>query len=507
LGAFLTSDAVQSGLRLRFGLQALHGYLTAVVCTPDMILPSEWLPVILGDSVYDTLEQAQRVNTLILRFYNDVATALRADTPFVPLITAPPSGSGDTEAGEQLWCHGFIAGMALRGNQWRIADGDDELVGSLLPILTLGGTSSENPLRIYRATSHDELASMLPEAIATLYARMQRRTMPDTQTYHTHASEDRQLPSYDYAALTTWTVSELLEQMIKDEDRVPRNVIDELVRRGKDTLSSLQARTERGDFWSSPVSSGEWWLRLHVVMVLGLLPGEEAGQLLVRLMRRMSEAEDEDLQGWLGGYWPALFRNKPASMAVPLRVLAMDRSLDWYIRSYATETAVAIAARTDAEELDVALSWLARLVADEAEDWTLRLCAASSLLDFPRAAHRPLLEALAARQKKPDVHFAREDIEQAYAMAEDNPGWRRFDDPWRFYTPDAIAARQARWTKEDAEWEQRRAGGNEMYLDDEALPTYIRSDPKIGRNDPCPCGSGKKFKKCHGVPDAGPMLH
>jgi preprotein translocase subunit SecA len=23
--------------------------------------------------------------------------------------------------------------------------------------------------------------------------------------------------------------------------------------------------------------------------------------------------------------------------------------------------------------------------------------------------------------------------------------------------------------------------------------------PKIGRNDPCPCGSGKKFKKCHGA--------
>jgi len=23
--------------------------------------------------------------------------------------------------------------------------------------------------------------------------------------------------------------------------------------------------------------------------------------------------------------------------------------------------------------------------------------------------------------------------------------------------------------------------------------------PKAGRNDPCPCGSGKKFKKCHGA--------
>ena len=28
----------------------------------------------------------------------------------------------------------------------------------------------------------------------------------------------------------------------------------------------------------------------------------------------------------------------------------------------------------------------------------------------------------------------------------------------------------------------------------------IRHDgPKVGRNDPCPCGSGKKYKKCHGA--------
>jgi hypothetical protein len=27
----------------------------------------------------------------------------------------------------------------------------------------------------------------------------------------------------------------------------------------------------------------------------------------------------------------------------------------------------------------------------------------------------------------------------------------------------------------------------------------VRTEPKVGRNDPCPCGSGKKFKKCCGV--------
>jgi preprotein translocase subunit SecA len=34
-------------------------------------------------------------------------------------------------------------------------------------------------------------------------------------------------------------------------------------------------------------------------------------------------------------------------------------------------------------------------------------------------------------------------------------------------------------------------------------PTTVRrSTPKVGRNDPCPCGSGKKYKKCHGAMDS-----
>ena len=28
--------------------------------------------------------------------------------------------------------------------------------------------------------------------------------------------------------------------------------------------------------------------------------------------------------------------------------------------------------------------------------------------------------------------------------------------------------------------------------------TIRREAPKVGRNDPCPCGSGKKYKQCHG---------
>jgi len=27
---------------------------------------------------------------------------------------------------------------------------------------------------------------------------------------------------------------------------------------------------------------------------------------------------------------------------------------------------------------------------------------------------------------------------------------------------------------------------------------YVRAEPKLGRNEPCYCGSGKKYKHCHG---------
>ena len=40
----------------------------------------------------------------------------------------------------------------------------------------------------------------------------------------------------------------------------------------------------------------------------------------------------------------------------------------------------------------------------------------------------------------------------------------------------------------------RMAGGRDSSTD----TVQRRAGDKVGRNDPCPCGSGKKFKKCHG---------
>jgi SEC-C motif-containing protein len=43
----------------------------------------------------------------------------------------------------------------------------------------------------------------------------------------------------------------------------------------------------------------------------------------------------------------------------------------------------------------------------------------------------------------------------------------------------------------DAAYALRRPGQN--------FNPIVREEPKVGRNDPCPCGSGKKWKRCHGA--------
>jgi preprotein translocase subunit SecA len=49
--------------------------------------------------------------------------------------------------------------------------------------------------------------------------------------------------------------------------------------------------------------------------------------------------------------------------------------------------------------------------------------------------------------------------------------------------------------KKKKELEQARMAG----AGDMQVQQVVRSGEKVGRNDPCPCGSGKKYKKCCGA--------
>src|SRR5436190_8530483 len=98
-------------------------------------------------------------------------------------------------------------------------------------------------------------------------------------------------------------------------------------------------------------------------------------------------------------------------------------------------------------------------------------------------------------QRDPLVEYKKE----SYTLFEDLMG-RIEEDTLRF-----LFLLQPVEEKKQAEQIERKRRRAEFVLSqqnnggDGASRQGKRDNPKIGRNDPCPCGSGKKFKKCHGV--------
>ena len=273
----------------------------------------------------------------------------------------------------------------------------------------------------------------------------------------------------------------------RDEDRVPRNLIDECATRGEAMLDAIQGLLDKDYYWGEDQSDGEWWRLLHAVMILGLMDTPRAGELLVAYMRRMEEAGDETLQEWLSGYWPALFRNKPHEVLTALHALAEDTTFPWYVRGDAANSALAWTARHAPAELEPALDRIARIALSKNEDFDLRVMLGATLLAFARAKDRRALEQLSDAQRDDLRWFGREDIVRAYALGREAPDWANFENPWEFYEPAEMEAR--RKARDEAPPD---ALDDDEYVDE----PFVRESPKVGRNDPCPCGSGKKYKKC-----------
>jgi hypothetical protein len=106
------------------------------------------------------------------------------------------------------------------------------------------------------------------------------------------------------------------------------------------------------------------------------------------------------------------------------------------------------------------------------------------IFDFVRTGRRdlrPLFEGFFERGEVDLEVMVREDLDYFYNKVPEPPGYRR--DLESFYRPEGLEKLQQRWEKEDKEREQHRA--------EEFILENFRS---ISRNDPCPCGSGKKFK-------------
>lgn len=153
-------------------LPEVDGLLVALICSPRLLLPSEYMPLILGDDgAFDDIEQAQEFYGLILRHWNTINTTLTAtegkdfkkltaDDLYWPVVDRDEN---DEVLGNE-WADGFVAGMRTQWDNWMPMLDDEEQGGWLVCILALHHEHDENP--------DTKLAPQTPEQREYLVTRM-----------------------------------------------------------------------------------------------------------------------------------------------------------------------------------------------------------------------------------------------------------------------------------------------------------------------------------------------
>jgi yecA family protein len=105
------------------GYCELAGFLFALACAPEPVMPSEWIAKVLGDeeSAFDSLEEAQRVTDLVMALHNRINVEVMERKPVLPAgieLRADPMQNFGPQAPLGQWAGGFGAGQLWVEKIW-----------------------------------------------------------------------------------------------------------------------------------------------------------------------------------------------------------------------------------------------------------------------------------------------------------------------------------------------------------------------------------------------------
>ncbi len=165
--------------RFPMTLSELDGYVTGILCCPDLIVPSDWLSHVwgeTGDAGFPDLPTAEATISAVMDHYNRIATALKRSPWIEPIYEI------DRNSDEILWepwVDGFTRALQLRPDSWKAAleTADDEARTSLIFLMALQdineGTSRFTDAEI------DEIDLQAPDLIPNCVASILLVTRPE----------------------------------------------------------------------------------------------------------------------------------------------------------------------------------------------------------------------------------------------------------------------------------------------------------------------------------------
>jgi uncharacterized protein len=159
-------------------LSDLDGFIAGLHCCPELIPPSEWLPLVWGEddgsAPFDSAEQLDRLAAGVLGHYNAVGTAL-ARRRYEPLLDIDDP---DADPLWEAWVDGFTAAMGLRPDAWAaLSTSKDQEVAIAAAGLMMLADVDEGAIELPEdvlASLHEEAPGLVGEWARLLYDHVTR---------------------------------------------------------------------------------------------------------------------------------------------------------------------------------------------------------------------------------------------------------------------------------------------------------------------------------------------
>jgi uncharacterized protein len=174
LDAFLNSDLAPDE---SMGLSDLDGFLAGLAVSPELIMPSEWLPVVWGSEEpdFESVDQAQAILGVIMARYNEIVRLLDTDPDsFDPVFWSDPDDEDDVIVTD--WAAGFLEAVRLRPDAWEPLIEHPSAGSLFVPILLLGtdldeaGFEGDRPTEDEMMELLDDAPNILPVCVAGIHA-------------------------------------------------------------------------------------------------------------------------------------------------------------------------------------------------------------------------------------------------------------------------------------------------------------------------------------------------
>jgi len=477
----------------------LHGVLTAFACGVEPDMPRFWRETA-------GLGATPPSHSLVDHFYN-LVEELEDEldhVEFAPLL------EWRGESGADRWVRGVLETIDRHAASWREVMDDEEVdpapylealrrMQDPNPPLPLGGEELDRII---------ELADPLQagEVVQRLYLHL----------YDPDVLNEERLGMSSRADLAALDDDELLDLMREAEYRLSAELLHEAIRRGEPLLELAQEYLEESGIWEAPEieadddEAKDLWLLIHYLFLLAGNTGEAAAERLLHTFQELFVTERLDPLGCDGlvDYWPALFRPQMAILEEPLWELVEDNQTPAPLKRQALDI---LLHNSEGDELEEAIDRGMLLLERRSLDLPTRHAVVEELLDFPRRRHRRTLFDFFGeyRRQYEECFYDEETLE---CLLNDETVLPKIADAMQFYSPAMVLARISAaksaglLDEERAELEAEEEWLEDEMLDDDewaetsgtfdAHTPFTRDHPKIGRNDPCPCGSGLKYKRC-----------